>query len=161
LIILSFGPAIHLILLWLILRYLSAVPPADRLFPRLIVGSLETERLNHSWEKGSVLATLGLPIIAFVWAWDRFLSRGTVFEKATGIEIGRFDIVSPKLFWGGWDVYRYGNVVSGDASSFIPFWQPLLIMGGGTLAVLIVSARVLMRLRERAPIRRRMVSRTG
>lgn len=158
-IVLSFGPVVQLAVLWMVWRYLCEVPAKDRLFPRLIVGDLETERLNHSWEKGSALTVLGLPIIAFTWAWERFLNEGTVFDKATGIEVGRFDFVSPRLMLGGWDIYRYGDVLSGEASSFVPFWQPLLIMGGGTLAVMVLSARILLQLRERAHVRRRMVRR--
>lgn len=158
-IVLSFGPLIHVLVLLLVWHYLIAIPAKERFFPRLIVGDLETRRLTHSWEKGSAVATLALPIVAFVWAWERFLSKGAVFEKASGLEVGRFEYVPPSLILGGWDVHRYGDITSQEASSFLPFWQPVFVMGGGTTLVVVLTLRIVFHLRKRAPIRKRFVNR--
>ncbi len=57
--------------------------------------------------------------------------------------------------FGDWDNYRYGEEAIREGASFVPFWQPILIMGGGFAAVIWLTAMILMKLQQRNKTRLR------
>lgn len=160
LIILSFGPWLQLIILLMVAVYLRDIDPKQQFFPKIGKSNFETEVLAYRWEKLSATAILVLPLIAFMWAWGRFLYKGEIFQSSSNlnlIERGRFDRVSLWSIWGGWDNYRYGDPVTAEGASFIPFWQPILIMGLGSALVTIATIIVIFRLIKRSRTRWRAI----
>tara|TARA_R110000737_G_scaffold80576_1_gene112782 strand:+ start:224 stop:832 length:609 start_codon:yes stop_codon:yes gene_type:complete len=159
LLILSFGPIIQIAVLWMVRDFLNEIRPVDRLFPQLAIPVLDTKKLAYKWERMSAWIVLGLPIIGFSWAWHRFLTNGSVWETKTGTSVDRFYYVSPNTFFGDWDTHRYGDQLTDQAASFVPFWQPLIIMGFSSVAVVIVTLGTVLKVKKRSEVRRRIVFR--
>lgn len=158
--VLSFAPFIQIGVLAFALVFMSDTSPAVQLFPRLFGYDMGTSRTNLLWERLTALVVLGLPVLALSFFWARFFSpRHRVWHTDTGIEIGRFDYVSPMLFFGNWNRHRFGGAIGEGGASFVPFWQPVLIMGMGSLVVVAMTALVAVRLLRRDVIRRRVVQR--
>ncbi len=156
LIVLSFGPAIQVVVLLMVLRFLRVTAPKDRFFPRLILKKFDADDLTYSWEKTSAWVILGVPLMGFGYFWLRFFShRLGAWDSSTLEKVDLLKLVPVWLVNGGWDMYRYGSLQAHEGSSFLPFWQPVVIMGGGSLAVIVLTALILRRIRSRADIRRR------
>lgn len=131
-IILSFAPPIFLLNLALIYGFLKQVDPRKRLCSRLVVPGSDDNTHALSWERLSAGFFIGLPNVGLIWSWHRFLTKGDVWNTATGEIAWRFEKTSPLSFFGDWDAFRYGDFSSGLGASFVPFWQPVLVMGLGS-----------------------------
>ncbi|MEO9824862.1 MAG: hypothetical protein ABJF50_10660 [Paracoccaceae bacterium] len=158
LLVLSFGPAIQVGVLWMVGLHLKESDPREKLFPRVAVTEFDSQATAFFWERTSAAFVLGLPMISFTWAWHRFLTKGEVWEAANGMHTHRFELVSPSLFLGSWDTYRYGNIATGEGASFVPFWQPALIMGLGTAIAVFLTGVISLQLFKRYSIRKRKVT---
>lgn len=166
-ILLSVGQWIQVAALVLVLFFLSHTDPRRFLFPRFVGGSIsdddmEAPDLSLIWERISIVLILFLPIIGIVYWWIAFLDpRRGAWIKATNEVVGLFDRVSGCHFFDKWNACRYGYLpaLQGNGDSFVPFWQPVLIMGGGTVAVIVLSLWILRDVSRRAPIRQAEVTR--
>ena len=158
LVVLSFGPWIQAIILWMVIAFLRDVSAKDQLFVRLWLPILQSSRMAYAWEKFSACVVLGLPILGLAWAWHRFFTKGAVWHRATETLVERIHGVSPLLFFGRWDEFRYGNPTTMEAASFVPLWQPLLIMGCGCVLVLVLTFAIVSSILKRAPIRKRIAT---
>ena len=160
LLVLTFGPFIQIAVLCFVLRFFDETPAARQLFPRLPFFEDGNGRNELLWERLSAAAIIGLPLLGFGWSWVRFLHpRHLVWEAGSNIEVSRFHLVSPTLFYQRWNDHRFGETLGVGGASFVPFWQPVLLMGLPSLVVLVLTVRILAILRHRLPVRRRTVHR--
>lgn len=165
--LLSIGQWIQAAALVLVVAFLSHTEPRRLLFPRFVgsginADDMEAPGLGLIWEWISVALVLFLPLIGIAYWWVAFLDtdRGA-WVKATNEVVATFDRVPGCHFFGSWDVCRYGYLPPGQdkGDSFVPFWQPVLVMGGGTIIVCILTLWVLRIVFRRAPLRRAEVAR--
>ena len=166
-ILLSVGQWVQAAALVLVLAFLSHTEPRRFLFPRYVGSGIEADDmeapgLSLIWESISVALVLFLPLIGIVYWWTAFLDpdRGA-WVKATSEVVGLFERVPRCHFFGNWDVCRYGSLPAGEGNgdSFVPFWQPVLVMGGGTIIVTVLTLWILRVVSYRAPIRKAEVAR--
>ena len=163
--LLSFGTWIQVAALGFTILFLRHTSPQLFLFPRFLIGGLnegplETGPLTLIWERFSAMIVLGLPIVGAVYWWIVFLEDDkAAWIKATNEVVGRFEYVPGCHFFDKGDMCRFGSIPPSleKGDSFVPLWQPLLIMGGGTFVMLALTIRVLALVRQRAPIRRAAV----
>lgn len=154
LILLSAGQPIHIFTLWLAGRTLAATPVADAAFPRLFVEKMNPPGMARTWEVISALVMLALPIIGFGYYWVRFLTKGEAWLKANAEQFGLFHPAPFTNLFVNFDQYRYGDLsqlgkVKGvDGVSFVPLWQPL-IMVAFSLAIVVMSLRLFLEMRNR------------
>lgn len=162
LILLSFGQWIHIAALALVVAFLENIPPSQILFPRFAgsgidSGGMEAPRLDLIWEWISVALVLILPMIGILYWWLEFLnlSRGAWIKSSNQV-VGIFERVPGCHFIDNWDVCRYGTLPprTGTGDSFVPFWQPVIIMGGGSLVIILITIFLLLKVWKRAPVRR-------
>lgn len=166
-ILLSIGQWIQVAALVLVMAFLSHTDARRFLFPRFIgsgidADNMETPSLSLIWEWISVALILFFPLAGIAYWWVAFLDpdRGA-WVKATSEVVGLFDRVPGCHFFGNWDVCRYGFLPAnrGIGDSFVPFWQPVFIMGGGTILVTVLTLCALRAVFQRAPLRRAEVAR--
>lgn len=166
-ILLSFGQWIQVTSLVFVLAFLSHTEPRQFLFPRFVGSGINTDEmeapgLNLIWEWISIAIILGLPLIGMTYWWVVFLDTNHgAWVKATNEVVGLFDRVPNCHFFGQWDACRYGYLPAGErkGDSFVPFWQPVFIMGAGAILVITLTLWILRVILHRAPIRRKEVSR--
>ena len=160
--ILSIGPLIQIVILVLIYRYLKATSGTQRLFPRLYSGTHDNSKLAYDWEKISAICVLGFPIIGFTYFWVRFLTDDEIgaWIGRSAVEVGLFQWVEGCHFFDKWNACKIGSIATLDGDSFVPFWQPVLIMGGGCLVVLVLTMLIARAVLKRAPLRRRTMRMT-
>jgi len=160
LILLSVMPWLQAFNLLLCLVYLRVVPASERLFLPYFNSDNGNPSLDFPLEAMTAGLTLGLPVAGFAYWWIAFHQR-VAWRGADGAAVSLYDWSVPvtNLLWHA-NAFKYG-LRPGDAThagvSFVPFWQPVLVMGGGTVLAVgltIISAREVLR---RWPIRRRMV----
>lgn len=168
-ILLSFGPWIQAAALGLVLAFLAHRPAEQVLFPRFVGGgakadNMEAPGLALIWEWISVGIILILPLIGFAYWWTEFLDPGRgAWIKASLAPKGVFERVDGCFLINTLGHCRYGSLppVAGSGDDFAPFWQPVFVMGGGTLVVVGLTAWILLRIVQRAPIRITEVRRQG
>lgn len=160
LVLLSAATWIHLVTLYLVSLVMKNVPAERLFFPRLWDNAAELEALKYQWEKISAALVLALPNILFIYFWIRFFRQSAwvkqsvtdseLVEKLSvcscfgkfdgfalappGVKVGLWDIAHPCIFYRGWDIHRYGASLN-ESVSYLPFWQPLLIMALPTILI--------------------------
>ena len=137
LLILSFGTFIQLLILYLIGVWLGHVGRDVHLFPKLWVTEFDALSLQRYWEHVSAVLLLWLPLIGFGWFWMVFSDQQAWMTGSDPLSpVGLwYDQISPLSFFGGWDNYRYGDFAAAergekgkDGVSFVPYWQPILMI---------------------------------
>jgi hypothetical protein len=149
LVVLSYGPWLQVLNLWLVERWrqrhdsLSFVlsgPPGDRRAVR-----------DPVMERAALAVVVGLPLVLVAYWWVRF-HHGQAWDSTSLALVGLYDLRGPPWqFLVDANLFRYGlappvgPVAPGapDGVSFGPFWQPVVIMGGGTACMAWFSIRVL------------------
>ena len=137
--LLQIGMVIYIILLFLYFKHLVDLKGTENSYPILFVEKVPVE-LKRFWEINSLIAVNVIPWFGFIWMWYAFFrSDQSVWNGSSKNVVGIFDIVSsPASFLGGWNNYRYGRFPD-EGDSFVPYWQPVLIMWPLTLAAVVFT----------------------
>jgi len=179
-VVLTFGPVIMIFVLWLYRVFLKETPATDRLAPRFFESDIVSGRLGYLWEKISVFVMLVLPVIGFLYFWERFdkgiawpLEVGRLCDLPADTVLSPVDLYTPTdpLWYGFKARYRYGSygmITPGaparetcalpNGVDYYPFTQPLL-MAGLSGAVMLMSGWNLLLVMRRRPIRRASLER--
>ena len=125
--------------------------------PHLWVDIDIKSRLGRAWRHFIVAVTLLFPLAAQLHFWLRFY-EWQVWENNPQSKLhGIWSYVSPKYFLD-WDAYRYGDhskrlIEEGFGGvSFLPFWQPAIMVILTTIA-LILFGKIILAFRE--PVHKR------
>lgn len=106
--------------------------------------------LRRLWLVVALLFAVVGPLVLDADSWRRF-RKGDAWHNKTMTPVSLFEPVSPSLFFGGWDDYRYGNFGKAQKApcpddakaacgvSFVPLWQPLLLMAVPTMLALALA----------------------
>lgn len=108
-------------------------------FPTLGIRNIES-RFKGLFQKVSFLAFIVLPWFGFVWMWVEFhdVKQQAWLKSNVSILVGEYEIKNSVLsFIGKWDDYRYGR--NGEGVSFVPFWQPVIIMWPLTIVAFVLA----------------------
>lgn len=160
-VILTTVPFLQCIVIYLCIVYLRNTSPRDQIFPCLWIDEKSSLGTTILCEKISAISVIAIPWIGLLYYWMRF-HRGKAWRN---------DLVDPKVVslydWTvppsnlliDFNAYRYG-ISPGLGSdengvSFVPFWQPVFLMGGGTIFALILSSFIIRQICIRLPLRRR------
>jgi len=139
--LLQLGMVMYIALLSLYFVYLVDENGCTETIPNFVDGKDLSPSLVMFFELITMVLVNVLPWIGFIWMWYAFFkSNQSVWEKDSKKIVGVFDVVSsPTSFIGRWDDYRYGRFAD-EGVSFVPYWQPVLIMWSLTLVALVLSA---------------------
>ena len=143
LLIISFGVPLYIILVWLYKLYSEPQESGLREFPLLGVTKVENRFLPF-FRKLSYFCFIVFPWVGFIWMWVAFHdSRQDVWLQGDlSVMVHKYSIEGPITdFIGNWDKFRYGRDGSGD-SSYVPFWQPIVIMWLSTIMAAAMAIRV-------------------
>ena len=128
LLLLQVGMVIFIVSLGLYYLHVMKMSDTDTKYPILFTDNVQSE-LKKFWEVLTFVAIVFVPWIGFIWMWVAFhdtaqsVWQNHVPENTANI----YDRVSsPFSFYCEWNNYKYGRAPDGD--SFVPFWQPILIM---------------------------------
>lgn len=156
------APFVQIAVLLMVRRYLAHVPAADRFFPRLYQQDFEQGQFAFDWERFSAVVVLGAPLLGMVYFWQEFLFDSDLSAWVRAPADGPANLMTDVwsrvegcFLLGTWDGCRFGHRPDLDGSSFAPFWQPVFLMAGGSLGVLVLTALTMRDLAGRYDIRRK------
>lgn len=143
-VVLSFGPLIYLTGTAFLWWHMADAGLARGRFPPFLISEFENLDARLRWERISFLLTVCLPILILVYFWIAF-HRGDAWPSAEdGAAVGLYQIglTSPFAFFGHWNDWHFGQWnerAIDDGVSFVPLWQPVLIMWPQSLVVLLAA----------------------
>lgn len=138
LLLLQIGMVIYIVLLFLYFK------GTENSYPILFVEAAP-EGSKRFWEIITLVAVNFVPWLGFIWMWYAYFKLDqSVWDGSNKNIVGIFDVVSsPVSFLGGWNNYRYGRFPD-EGDSFVPYWQPVLIMLPLTLTAVAIQQRTLL-----------------
>lgn len=140
--LLTVGMGIYIFLLLLVLLHIKICSESANRIPVIFAEKLQPEFRNF-WEKISTVAILLIPWIGFIWMWIEFHDDSQLawLKEKPQQFVRLYDIVSPVTsFFESWDDYRYGWDPERSVS-YVPFWQPVIIMWPLTLVAIYLCIR--------------------
>jgi len=154
LIVLSVAPWIHLTALVLCAAYMRHVPAARGAFVKFWATDFDSVFLAIFWERVSAVVILALPLAGFAYFWVQFHEWGSAWVNTEAQpRIGLWEIVPIETLLEA-DAHNYGNPDAEKASSFVPFWQPILLMAAPCVLCLWLTLLIMLRLPRRFVLRR-------
>lgn len=148
LLLINIGMVVFICLLLLYSLYIKKISASKKRLPVLFFDAVENE-FKNIFETMSLVAIVLIPWIGFSWMWVEFHDkRQEVWRNESPInEVGIYDIVSPiTSFIGNWDDFQYGSIPEGI--SYVPFWQPIILMIPLTVIALFLTVHILIEIRK-------------
>jgi len=141
LLVISFGIPLYIVLVWMCSAYSAKQAGDTHEFPTLGITNIEP-RFKKYFQRLSFLAFIVLPWIGFIWMWVEFhdVKQQAWLKADPSLVVGEYEIKNSVLsFIGNWDQYRYGR--NGEGHSFVPFWQPVILMWPLTFIALAMALK--------------------